>query len=227
MYHLTPIMKNKLLYISTTVFLLISLLGIVIHYYSNSIAYQIIDSIEGNAAYIHEVKTVSPDILPSSDFLFSLPETFISQNKIIKTRQFLKKTGTQALVISHNNQIVYEWYRLNKTADSRFESWSMAKSVTSALVGIAVEDGYIQSVDQKIIDFLPQFSDSVFADATVKDLLTMSSGILWEENTVNPNSNVVKLLKATHNSIEEFLLMLDPKWFNGCKDISGQDIIDG
>lgn len=100
----------------------------------------------------------------------------------------------------------------------------MAKSVTSALVGNAVEDGYIQSVDQKIIDFLPQFSDSVFADATVKDLLTMSSGILWEENTVNPNSDVVKLLKATHNSIEEFMLMLDPKRFNGCKDISGQDI---
>ena len=62
----------------------------------------------------------------------------------------------------------------------------MAKSWVATLIGVAIKDGYIKSVNQKVGDFLPEFNDEPKSKITIKDLLTMSSGLDWDENYYNP-----------------------------------------
>ena len=62
----------------------------------------------------------------------------------------------------------------------------MAKSWVSTLIGVAIKEGKIQAVDQKVCDFLPDFCAEADKDLTIKNLLTMSSGLNWEENYYNP-----------------------------------------
>ena len=65
----------------------------------------------------------------------------------------------------------------------------MSKSIVSILIGIAIDEGYIQSVDQKIIDFILEYKregENFNKDVTIKHLLTMSSGMNWQEDYYNP-----------------------------------------
>ena len=65
----------------------------------------------------------------------------------------------------------------------------MSKSIVSILIGIAIDEGYIESVDQKIIDFIPEYKregENYNQDVTIKHLLTMSSGMNWQEDYYNP-----------------------------------------
>ncbi|WP_420641341.1 serine hydrolase domain-containing protein [Candidatus Leptofilum sp.] len=96
---------------------------------------------------------------------------------------FLAETGTQAFIVIQNDAILYEKYFNGAAQDSIVTSFSVAKSFTSALVGIAIEEGHIQSVSDPITDYLPELleSDPAFQDITIRDLLLMSSGIRYQE----------------------------------------------
>ncbi len=96
---------------------------------------------------------------------------------------FLTETGTQAFIVIQDDKILYENYFNGATPDSTVTSFSMAKSFTSALIGIAIDEGYIQSVDDPITDYLPELAkrDPAFSQITIHDLLMMSSGIRYEE----------------------------------------------
>lgn len=101
---------------------------------------------------------------------------------LIKTNEAL---GTVAYLIIKNDSIIYENYAENYTATSKTNSFSMAKSITSALLGAAIKNGGIESLDQEVGDFYPQFSGS---GMTVGDLSSMSSGLNWDENYTSPFS---------------------------------------
>ncbi|MCA9955591.1 MAG: serine hydrolase, partial [Anaerolineales bacterium] len=96
---------------------------------------------------------------------------------------FLEETGTQAFIVIQDNAILYEHYFNGTDADSTVTSFSMAKSFTSALVGIAIAEGHIHSVTDPITDYLPELAerDPAFANITIRDLLLMSSGIHYAE----------------------------------------------
>lgn len=97
---------------------------------------------------------------------------------------FLAETGTQAFIVIRDDEILYERYFGDFVGDSIATSFSTAKSYVSALVGIAIEEGAIDSVDDPITDYLPELlgRDAAFGDITVRDLLDMTSGIRYEEN---------------------------------------------
>ena len=97
-----------------------------------------------------------------------------------------------ALVIVQDGVIRLERYGLGFEDDGRWTSFSVAKSLTSTLVGIAVKDGDIASHNDPVSKYIPGLENSAYNDVTVEQLLTMSSGVAWDETYTDPNSDVAK-----------------------------------
>jgi CubicO group peptidase (beta-lactamase class C family) len=97
-----------------------------------------------------------------------------------------------ALLIVHNGKLRLERYGLGFDGGGRWTTFSVAKSITSTLVGAAIRDGYIRSMDDKVSDYLPQMKGSAYDDVSIGQLLTMSSGVKWNEDYADPNSDVAR-----------------------------------
>ncbi|MFD0903833.1 serine hydrolase domain-containing protein [Actinomadura sediminis] len=106
---------------------------------------------------------------------------------------YLARTGTQGFVVLDGRDIVFERYTA-ATEDSLFQSWSVAKSFTSAAVGIALGDGDIDSIDDPVTKYLPELAGSGFDGVSLRDLLRMSSGIDWDETADVPFVHVAASL---------------------------------
>ncbi|MDX9873898.1 MAG: serine hydrolase [Spongiibacteraceae bacterium] len=97
-----------------------------------------------------------------------------------QAEQMLERTFTNALMIVKDGVVVYQNH-LNRTGpDTRYASWSMAKSIVSLLVGIAVEEGLID-ISKPIVHYLPELKGGGYDGATVQDVLEMRSGVDYEE----------------------------------------------
>jgi CubicO group peptidase (beta-lactamase class C family) len=109
--------------------------------------------------------------------------TFEANPKIGNLENFLAGTGTQAFIVIRNDAILYEKYFNGAKRDSTVVSFSTAKSFTSALVGIAIHEGLIKSVNDPITDYLPELAarDARFQKITIHDLLGMASGIRFDD----------------------------------------------
>lgn len=99
-----------------------------------------------------------------------------------------KANGTVAYVIIKNDSIWFENYYDGFDESSQTNSFSMAKSYVSALLGKAIMDGHIKSLDQPVGDFIPEFSEGKAAKMTVGDLSSMASGTNWDEAYYSPLS---------------------------------------
>lgn len=97
--------------------------------------------------------------------------------------RFLEKNRTQAFLVIQDDAILYEQYFNGTQRESIVTSFSTAKSFTSALIGIAIAEGHIQSVNDPITEYLPELKerDPAFAEISIRDLLMMSSGIRYSE----------------------------------------------
>lgn len=96
------------------------------------------------------------------------------------------------LVISHG-KIVLEKYGLGQTPGDKWISFSIAKSVTSTLLGAAIKDGKIKSVDDQVTTYLPELKGGAYDGVTLRQVLAMRSGAQWNEDYVDPNSDVAQL----------------------------------
>ena len=97
-----------------------------------------------------------------------------------------------ALLIVHDGKLRLERYGLDFDAVGRWTSFSVAKSVTSTLVGAALRDGHIRSMDDKVSDYIPAMKGSAYDDVSLRQLLTMTSGVRWNEDYADPNSDVAR-----------------------------------
>jgi CubicO group peptidase (beta-lactamase class C family) len=95
---------------------------------------------------------------------------------------FADGMNTQGVVVVRDGVIVSEWYAEGSDRDSWTASWSMAKSFTSALVGIAIAEGKIPSVDEPMTTYYPEWAGTPRASMTLRDVLQMSSGLDWVED---------------------------------------------
>ncbi len=93
------------------------------------------------------------------------------------------------LIIVQDGKVRLEKYALGYDAGGRWTSFSVAKSFTSTLVGAAVKDGYIRSLDDKVTVYIPDLAGSAYDDVSVRQLLTMTSGVKWNEDYTDPNSS--------------------------------------
>ena len=104
--------------------------------------------------------------------------------------QELEDLETIAFLIIKNDSIFFEKYWQEYNEKSVSNSFSMAKTFVSALIGVALQEGKIKNIDQKVSEFLPQFKNGKLNSISLKNLLTMSSGLNWQEEYLNPFSTV-------------------------------------
>lgn len=103
---------------------------------------------------------------------------------------YMAANRVSGLLVLKDGRIVLEKYGLGRKPADRWTSFSVAKSVTSTLVGAAVQDGKIRSLDAPVTDYIKELKGSAYEGVTVRQMLMMSSGVQWNEDYVDPKSDV-------------------------------------
>ena len=110
---------------------------------------------------------------------------FNSVKSTEKLNSIHKRLGTVAYLIIKNDSLWYEKYFDGYNEKSYSNSFSIAKSIVTAVLGRAIDEGYIKNLNQKVGDFIPQYKTGLASKLTVGDLSSMSSGMKWTENYTN------------------------------------------
>jgi len=109
------------------------------------------------------------------------PITWQYQARELTLDDYLARTPTTGLLIARGDTILVERYQYGRTDRDRFTSWSMAKTVTSMLVGIAIAEGHIRSVDDLAAAYVPELAGTEYGKSSLRHLLQMSSGVRFSE----------------------------------------------
>lgn len=150
--------------------------------------------------------------IESGDAVLALPYdlhdlgdlAFSHDGKQVTVDEFVRQMNVAGLLVIKDGSIVYERYELGNTPETVWLSWSVAKSVTSLLVGAAIRDGYIASVDEKVSDYLPRLKNSSYDQATIRNILQMTSGVEWDEDYSDRDSDI-NSIKWDTLSLYEYL----------------------
>lgn len=105
----------------------------------------------------------------------------------------MKATGTAGVMVLVDGKVVHEEYGLGMGPTDRWTSFSVAKSFTATLLGAAVKDGFIKSLDDQVTQYIPGLAGSAYEGVTVRQLATMTSGVKWNEDYTDPKSDVAQM----------------------------------
>lgn len=108
---------------------------------------------------------------------------------------YVARNRVAGLLILQRGQILCEHYEFGNAVDTPWISNSIAKSVATTLVGAAIHDGFISSVDQQLTHYLPQLANTSYEGVCIRDLMTMTTGLRWEENYADPLSERRRMLE--------------------------------
>jgi CubicO group peptidase (beta-lactamase class C family) len=125
-----------------------------------------------------------------------LPNDFEFNNESVVLKDFLTESATHGLMVIKDGEIVYEQYFLEDGPDKQHISFSVAKSFVSALFGIAISEGYINSIEQLATDYVPELIGSGYDGVRIKDILQMSSGVKFNEDYADFNSDINRFSRA-------------------------------
>ena len=141
-----------------------------------------------------------------------LPKSFSYSGNDRSTQHFIEDTDTSALLVLKDGKIRTEQYFLTGGQDVRWISWSVAKSFLSALIGIAIAEGAIASIEEPITKYVPELKSSAYTDVRIKDVLQMSSGARWNEDYSDPSSDIHRLgaVMAGKSTLAEFVGKIEP-----------------
>ena len=109
---------------------------------------------------------------------------------------YLALNSVTGLLVLKDGETVYEVYQRGNTPETRWMSMSVVKSITSTLVGAALRDGHIESLDDNVADYVPALEGSAYDGVSIKDILLMASGVAWDETYTDPESDRRDLLRA-------------------------------
>ncbi|MEE4154561.1 MAG: serine hydrolase [Erythrobacter sp.] len=107
-------------------------------------------------------------------------------------RAAMAATGAAGVMVWHKGRVRFEDYGLGFGPGQRWTSFSVAKSFTSTLLGAALADGFIESLDDPVTRYIPELAGSAYEGVTVRQLATMTSGVAWNEDYTDPNSDVAQ-----------------------------------
>lgn len=134
----------------------------------------------------HEVPAArQPRALPQGE---ALPDALAQ-----KIRATMLETNAAGVMVYKNGTVRFEDYALGFTPEQRWTSFSVAKSFTSTLLGAAIRDGFIASLDDPVTRYIPGLAGSAYEGVTVRQLATMTSGVAWNEDYTDPNSDVAQM----------------------------------
>ncbi len=134
----------------------------------------------------HNIETGTPQPWPKSTAYNTVPITD-------SLKRIHERWGSVAYVIIHQDSVWFEEYYGGYSDSSKSNSFSMAKSITAAILGKALEEGKVSSLQQKVSDFIPELTGQFAEALTMEDLVSMSSGITWDESYYNPFSITTRL----------------------------------
>ena len=116
------------------------------------------------------------------------------------TEKFMVNANVAGLLVLQYGRILLERYALGFDENSRWTSMSVAKSITSTLIGAAIRDGHIRSIDDTVSRYLPGLKGTVYEPVTIREILNMSSGVKWTEDYTDPQSDSSSFANATNRS---------------------------
>ena len=134
-------------------------------------------------------KANKPFVFPRINNI-TLPSNFVYKKSEFDTKKYIDSSYTQGFLFIQNDTIQYENYWRGQQEDTKHISWSMAKSYVSALFGIAIEEGYIKSINQTVDEYLPELKGSGYDNVKIKDVLQMSLGVKFNEDYSDPKSDI-------------------------------------
>ncbi|TXN40553.1 serine hydrolase [Methylobacterium sp. WL30] len=114
---------------------------------------------------------------------------FQSNGKTVDLFDYLSLNRVAGLLILKDGKVAYEDYELGNSEATRWMSMSVAKSISSTLVGAAIKDGFIKSIDDPVTQYLPELAGGAYEGVSVRNLLQMASGAKWDETYTDPNSD--------------------------------------
>ena len=143
--------------------------------------------------------------LPRNDHALDFSYSFGGQTH--SALDGMERTYTNALLVMKDGRIVYEAYLNNSDASSRFMGWSATKSLVSIMVGTAVQQGLIRSLDDPIERYLPELADGGYRGVTVRQILQMRSGVDYEEryDFANPGIAAMNHISALIKNASRFV----------------------
>jgi CubicO group peptidase (beta-lactamase class C family) len=149
---------------------------------------------------------------------FSLPESFCHNSKCHNVNDWLHKNWVTGLVVLKINKVtdatlLYERYFRGNNENSYVISWSVGKSIVSSLIGIAIQDGYIESVHDSVSKYVPSLKKSGYNGVSIKDVLQMSSGIKFNEDYADATSDINRMCAriALGMDINDYIISLKRK----------------
>jgi len=144
----------------------------------------------------HITRSPQPYQLPEK--LIDLKITYKFNGETQEMSEFLQRSGTTGILVIKNDIIVYEKYFQGNSSTDLVTSWSIAKSIISALIGIALEEGKIENINDPITKYLPELKTSGYNQVPIKHILQMSSGVKFIEDYDDKNSDIRKLLPQVY-----------------------------
>jgi CubicO group peptidase (beta-lactamase class C family) len=158
-----------------------------------------------NLYYFHHIDklNIQQDWIHRSGPVFALqepsaplPASYTYANQRHTLDEYFVRNYVVGFVVLHDNQILLEKYFHGADRESRFLSNSVSKSFTSVLVGAAIAEGKIKSVDDPVVKYLPWLRDGGYRDTTIKNLLEMASGVKFDEQYTNPDADISRYASA-------------------------------
>lgn len=167
------------------------------------------------------VEILVPDEEIRGDGSYQLPvatddQRTISDQALAAMHEYATEFGSHALITVHNGIVQDEWYGEHWQADQLTQSQSMHKSLMGLFIGIAIEDGLIESVNEPVRKWITEWADDPRGDITLRNLMHMSSGLAQYEFTLNPFDDGVRWLNSGR-SIEAVLRTPQAGWEQGTK----------
>ena len=151
-------------------------------------------------SFSHMTENLFSDPLPRSGTehiwpmaLAPLPYTFTDRGTEKFTDTMLAELDTTAFIVVKDGSIVFEEYYKGTNADDLRISWSMSKSFVSALTGLALANGDIDSLDDQVTKYVPELKGSAYDGATLRNVMNMASGIEFDEDYLDPKSDINKM----------------------------------
>jgi CubicO group peptidase (beta-lactamase class C family) len=108
--------------------------------------------------------------------------------------EFMQRYRAAGLLVMKRDAVVCERYALGQTRETPWISFSMAKSISSTLVGAAIHDGFIAGIDEPVVRTVPELCGSAYDGVSIRNVLQMSSGVRWNETYLDPRSDRRQLL---------------------------------
>jgi CubicO group peptidase (beta-lactamase class C family) len=141
----------------------------------------------------------------------TLPKTYTAEGVAKDLKSFLDETHTSALFVLKDGKVRFEQYWRTGGRKVQWISMSVAKSFTSALVGIAMRDGLIKSLEDPINKYAPKLSGTAYDGVRIKDVLQMSSGARWYEDYNDPTSQIFRMSAVMNEggSFDEFMSTME------------------